>query len=61
MYPKVETPLSTMADDSIFNHPKLKIPIERIPISGPIFDGDGPETLHKGLYSTDKLPGLYAA
>jgi len=50
-----------MADDSIFDQPKLKIPLELIPISSPIYDGDAPETLQKGLYSTRELPGLYAS
>jgi hypothetical protein len=48
-----------MGDDSIFDQPKLKIPLELIPISGPIFDRDAPETLWKALYSTGELPGLY--
>jgi hypothetical protein len=50
-----------MVDDSIFDQPKLKIPLELIPISGPIFDRDAPETLQTGLYSNDELPGLYAS
>jgi hypothetical protein len=50
-----------MGDDSIFDQPKLGIPLELVPISGPIYNGDAPETLRKGLYSTDELPGLYAS
>jgi hypothetical protein len=50
-----------MVDNSIFDQLKLKIPIKLIPISSPIFNRDAPETLHKGLYSTDKLPSLYAS
>jgi len=46
-----------MADDSIFDQPKLKIPLELVPISGPTYDGDTPKTLRKGLYSTDELWG----
>jgi hypothetical protein len=49
-----------MVDNSIFEQLKLKLPIELIPISGPIFDGDAPETLCRKLYSTDELLGLYA-
>ena len=50
-----------MGDDSIFDQPKLGIPLELVPISGPIYDRDASETLRKGLYSTDELPGLYAS
>jgi len=50
-----------LGDNSIFNQPKLRIPLELVPISGPIYDGDAPETLQKGLYSTDELPGLYTS
>jgi len=50
-----------LADDSIFDQPKLEIPLELAPISGPIYDGDAPETLRKGFYSTNELPGLYAS
>jgi hypothetical protein len=50
-----------MADDSIFDQPKLKIPLELVPISSPIYDRDAPETLRKGLYSTNELPGLYTS
>jgi hypothetical protein len=50
-----------MADDSIFDQPKLKIPLEFILISGAIFNRDAPKTLQKGLYSTDELPGLYTS
>ena len=53
-----DTPLH-MVDNCIFEQLKLKLPIELIPISGPIFDGDASETLCRGLYSTNKLPGLY--
>jgi hypothetical protein len=50
-----------MMDDSIFEQPKLEIGLELFPISGLIFDGDAPENLRKGLYSTDELPGLYTS
>ena|SRR6202051_4786320 len=50
-----------LVDDSIFDQPKLKIPLELVPISGPIYDRDAPETLRKGFYSTNELPGLYAS
>jgi len=50
-----------MVGNSIFDQPKLKIPLELILISDPIFNGDAPETLQKGLYSTNKLSGLYAS
>jgi len=40
-----------LADDSIFDQPKLKIPVELVPISGPIYNGDAPKTLRKGFYS----------
>ena len=50
-----------LADDSIFDQPKLEIPLELGPISGPIYDGDAPKTLRKGFYSTNELPGLYAS
>ena len=50
-----------MVDDSIFDQPKLRIPLELIPISGLIFNGDTPETLWKRLYSTDEFPGLYTS
>src|SRR5882762_7862746 len=36
-----------LVDDSIFDQPKLEIPLELAPISGPIYDGDAPETLRK--------------
>ena len=38
-----------MVGNSIFDQPKLKIPLELILISDPIFNGDAPETLQKGL------------
>ena len=47
-----------LADDSIFDQQKLEIPLELVPISGPIYDGDTPETLRKGFYSTNELPAL---
>jgi hypothetical protein len=50
-----------MADISILEQPKLEIPLELTPISGLIYDRDAPETLQKGLYSTNELPGLYAS
>ena len=50
-----------LVDDSIFDQPKLEIPLELVPISSPIYDGDAPKTLQKGLYSTNELPGLYAS
>ena len=50
-----------MGDDSIFDQPKLGIPLELVPISGPIYNRDAPETLQKGFYSTNELPGLYAS
>ena len=49
-----------MVDNPIFEQPKLEIALELFPISGPIFDGDAPETHWKGLYSTSGLSGLYA-
>jgi hypothetical protein len=48
-----------MVDDSIFEQLQLNIPLELAPISGLIYDRDAPETLQKGLYSTNELPGLY--
>jgi hypothetical protein len=50
-----------LVDNSIFDQPKLEIPLELVPISSPIYDGDAPKTLQKGLYSTNELPGLYAS
>jgi len=50
-----------MVDNPIFEQPKLEIALELFPISGPIFDGDAPENLWKGLYLTDKLLGLYTS
>jgi len=43
--PKDRDMLPHMVDDSIFDQPKLRIPLELIPISGLIFNGDTPETL----------------
>ena len=43
--PKDRDMLAHMVDDSIFDQPKLKIPLELIQISGLIFNGDVPETL----------------
>jgi len=36
-----------MVDNPIFEQPKLEIALELFPISGPIFDGDAPETFGK--------------
>jgi len=50
-----------LADDSIFDQPKLEIPLELVSISSPIYDGDAPKTFWKEFYSTNELPGLYTS
>jgi hypothetical protein len=54
-----DTPLP-LANDTLLDILKPKIPAECSSISNPIFEGDTPNGLCTGLYSTKEPPGLFA-